>query len=105
MSDPRHIIVEGDGRILAEAVLHTDVERRVVAANLHVQPGHLPMGTRTRLVDAVLDECDAPPGTHLQVTLPIGDFEILDRMRERCTEVQTRAAGASVLLDGEIPPA
>lgn len=102
---PRHVIVEGDGRILAEALVHADPERSVVAATLRVEAGHLPMGTRTQLVDAVLDQAVAPPGTHLEVTLPAGDAEILDRMRERCAEVETHAAGASVRLSAEIPPA
>jgi hypothetical protein len=31
------------------------------------------------------------------VTLPAGDGEILDRLRERCDDLQTRSAGASCL--------
>ena len=70
-------------------------------ADLHVEAGHLPAGTRTRLVNAVLDQPAAAPGAQLDVTLLAGDAEILHRLRERCDDVDTRAAGASM----RAPPA
>jgi hypothetical protein len=36
------------------------------------------------------------------VTLPAGDGEILDRLRERCDDLQTRSAGASCLATGTL---
>lgn len=101
--DPQHVTVEEAGRIVAEALVHNDLERSVLNATLHVEPGHLPPGTRSRLVDAVLEQSEAEPGTRLEVAFPAGDAEILDRMRERCGEVETRAAGATVLLNGAVP--
>lgn len=99
--ETRHITIEDEGRLLAEADVFTRPD--VVRAALRVESGHLPTGTRTRLVDAVLDIFDAPAGTPLEVTLPAGDAEILLRMRERCTEVDARAAGASCLLHTTTP--
>ena len=55
-----------------------------VRASLSVESGHLPAGTRTRLVDAVLDAPEVSSCTHVQVALPLGETEILDRVRERC---------------------
>ena len=101
-SKPEHITVEEDGRVLAEATVQSDDEHRSVHADLHVEAGHLPVGTRTRLVDAVLDQATAP-GTHLDATLPAGDGEILDRLRERCDDVQARSAGASTLATATVP--
>ena len=97
----QHITIEDDGRVLAEADVQAEPD--VVRAALRVEAGHLPPGTRVRLVDAVLDIPDARPGTRLVVTLPAGDAEILERIRERCEQVQTRAAGASCLLDTTQP--
>ena len=97
----QHITIEDDGRVLAEADVRAEPD--VVRAALRVEAGHLPTGTRARLVDAVLDMPDAQPGTRLVVTLPAGDAEILERIRERCEQVQTRAAGASCLLDTTQP--
>ena len=101
-STPQHITVTDDGQILAEATIRTATHRPSVHADLHVEAGHLPVGTRTRLVDAVLDSAAAGPGSHLQVTLPAGDGEILDRLRERCDDLQIRSAGASCLATGRL---
>jgi len=43
-----------DGRHVAAADIEV-VDSSEVRASLHVESGHLPVGTRTRLVDAVLD--------------------------------------------------
>ena len=101
-SNPQHICVEENGHLLAEATVYADVEHRMVRADLPVEAGHLPVGTRTRLVDAVLNQCAAQAGTQLKVTLPVGDGEILDRLRQRCDNLQTRAAGASTLATGAV---
>lgn len=71
--------------------------------DLHVEPGHLPVGTRTRLVDEFLN-LYAKPGMRLKVTLPAGDAEILQRLRERCSRVTTRRAGATSLVDASVRP-
>ena len=102
-SDTQRITVEEDGRVLAEATLRSDTEQRSVRADMHVEAGHLPVGTRTRLVDAVLDDESAAAGAHLDATLPAGDGEILDRLRERCDDVQVRSAGASTLASTTVP--
>ena len=39
----------------------------------------------------------------LEATLPLGDAESLDRLRERCDDVQVRPAGASCLVDAALP--
>jgi hypothetical protein len=101
-STPQYITLTDDGQILAEATIRSATHRPSLHADLHVEAGHLPVGTRTRLVDAVLEVTAAEPGTHLQVTLPAGDGEILDRLRERCDDLQIRSAGASCLVTGTI---
>jgi len=101
--DPLLITVEDDHQVLAQATGHSDPEHHAVHADLHVEAGHLPVGTRTRLVDAVLDQPTAAPGTRLQLTLPAGDGEILNRLRERCHNVETRVAGSTCLATGAFP--
>ncbi len=101
-STPQYITLTDDDHRLAEATIRSATHRPSIHADLHVEAGHLPVGTRTRLVDAVLDLTAAEPGIHLQVTLPAGDGEILDRLRERCDDVQIRSAGASCLATGTL---
>jgi len=91
-----------DGRHVAAADIEV-VDPSEVRASLHVESGHLPVGTRTRLVDAVLDTPEVSSCEHVQVALPLGDTEILDRVRERCDTSDVRAAGASCLVEADLP--
>lgn len=104
--EPRpHVSIDDeDGRLLASADIHV-VDPSATRASLHVEPGHLPPGTRAHLVDAVLDDPGVSARPHVQVTLPLGETEMLDRVRERCDTVETRAAGASCLVDADLPDA
>jgi hypothetical protein len=101
--DLLHITLADGGRMLAQADVHSDPDAGLVQAWLHIEPGQLPVGTRTRLVDALIDLPGLPPGARLEAAVPTGDAEILDRVRQRCTSVQLRSAGASCLLGGTLP--
>jgi hypothetical protein len=92
-----------NGEVVALADVEPLEDQGVVRASLHAQSGHLPTGTRSRLVDAVLDLPETRESNRLEATLPLGDAESLDRLRERCDEVQTRPAGASCLVDAALP--
>jgi phage shock protein A len=37
-------------------------------------------------------------------TMPLGDTEMLDRVRERCDDVEARAAGATKLVEARLEP-
>jgi hypothetical protein len=100
---PRIVIDADDGAMLA--VAHVDlVDADTVRASLHVEPGHLPARVRTRLVDAVFDDPDVRRRHQVQITLPLGDFEILDRVRQRGVIATFRAAGSTCLVEAELPP-
>ena len=102
---PPRIVIEGDdGRSLAVATIDI-IDLDVVRASLHVNPGHLPPGTRARLVDAVLDDPDVACRRQVQFTLPLGDTEILDRLRERGVLTSFRAAGSTSLVEADLPVA
>jgi hypothetical protein len=90
-----------DGRCVAAADIEV-VDRSAARASLHVESGQLPAGTRTRLVDAVLDNPEVSSREHVQVALPLGDTEILDRVRERCEPGEVRAAGATCLVEADL---
>ena len=74
-----------------------------VRASLHVEPGHLPVGSRAGLVVAVLDLPELEGSTDLEPTLPLGDAESLRRLRERTDDMNTRATGSSALVDADLP--
>ncbi|OZM77192.1 hypothetical protein [Pseudonocardia sp. MH-G8] len=98
----REVTIDGeDGRPLATARI-TVIDASTAWACLHVESGHVPCGTRSRLVDAVLDLPEVAACQHLRVALPIGDTEILERMRTRCNCTAARAAGSTCLVEAEI---
>ncbi|RBY75520.1 hypothetical protein DQ238_19430 [Geodermatophilus sp. TF02-6] len=97
-ADRATVQVRAEGRVLAEAEVHPTDEPGVVASDMHVESGHLPMGTRTRLVDAVLEHPYVDEAERLVATMPISDTEMLDRVRERAEDVETRAAGATKIV-------
>ena len=98
----QHITIEDEGRAVATADLESSTDTDTISASMHIESGHLPIGTRTQLVDAVVDRASALQAERLQASLPAGDGEILDRLRERCPNVNARAAGASCLADAQL---
>lgn len=102
----RHVEIRDDGQTVASADVTTKAEPEATAqASLRSAPGHIPPGTRASLVDTVMDLPEVQESKRLEAALPLGDSESLGRLRERCDDVTTRAAGASALLDADIPPA
>ena len=105
MSDrarPQISIDDEEGRQVGVADIDV-VDDTTVRASLHVEPGHLEPGTRARLVDAVLDAPEVSSRRHIQVAVPLGDGEMLDRVRERSNTDSSRPAGSSCLIDAELP--
>lgn len=94
-------IDDEDGRLLAAADIDL-TDPSVVRAVLHVEGRHAPPGTRSRLVDAVLDRPEVAARRRLQVAIPLGETEILERVRERCDGSQTRAAGVTCFIDADV---
>ncbi len=96
--------VQADGRVLAEAEIRRTEVPGVVASAMHVESGHLPLGTGTRLVDAVLEHPDVDGAQRLVATMPLNDTEMLDRVRQRSDEVEARAAGATKIVEARLVP-
>ncbi len=102
-ADRPNIEIAEDGRTLASAEVHDSGDGGVVRADLHVESGQLPSGTRSRLVDAVLDSTASDKAEKLIATMPLGDTEMLDRLRERGDDVEARAAGATKIVEARLP--
>jgi hypothetical protein len=101
-ADRPTILIEADGHTVATAEVHgTDVVG-LVHIDMHVESGPLPVGARTRLVDAVLAHPDVDHADHLLATMPLGDVEMLQRVRQRCDEVEAHAAGATKVVTARV---
>ena len=102
---PRHVeIVDGDETVAAAEVTTSQEPGGTAQASLRAAPGHIAPGSRSSLVDAVMDLPEVQASEHLQATVPLGDGESLERLRERTDDTTTRAAGSTALLDANIPP-
>ena len=103
---PRHVeIKDGEDTVAAAEVTTSQEPGGTAQASLHAAPGHIAPGSRASLVDAVMDLPEVQASEHLQATVPLGDGESLERLRERTDDTTTRAAGSTALLDANIPPA
>lgn len=101
-ADRPTVLVEMDDHTVATAeVRGTDVAG-LVHTDMHADSGSLPAGARSRLVDAVLAHPDVDRADRLLATMPLGDVEMLQRVRERCADVETHAAGATKVVEARI---
>jgi hypothetical protein len=50
-----------------------------------------------------MDLPEVQASEHLKATVPLGDGESLERLRERTDESTTRPAGSTALVDAKIP--
>ena len=107
MAEPdmrQHVEVSDDDRTVATAEVTTSEESGGTArVSLRAEPGHIPLGCRASLVDAVLDLPEVQQSARLEAAFRLGDGESLHRLQERCEDVSTRPAGWSALLDADLP--
>ena len=100
----RHIeIKDGDQTVAAAEVTTVQGAEGTARTSLHAASGHIPPGSRASLVDAVMDLPEVQASEHLQATVPLGDGESLERLRQRTDDTTTRPAGSTALLDANIP--
>jgi hypothetical protein len=102
-TDPHRVEVTEHGHRLAAAEVTGSPEAHGTArVSFHAESGHLPTGTRRNLVDAVLDSDEVHDSDHLQASVPIGDVESIDRLRERTSDLRIHAAGCTALIEAEL---
>jgi len=91
-------------RVVASARVTTSADASDTAqAALHAEAGHLAPGSRASLVDAVLDLPEVKDCIHMTATVPLGDAESLQRLQARTTDMRTRPAGSTAIVDVDLP--
>jgi hypothetical protein len=100
---PRHVEIRNGGQVVAAAEV-TMPAAGTARTSLHAAAGHVAPGPRADLVDAVMNLPEVRASQRLEATVPLGDVEFLERLRERTTGAVTRPAGSTLLLDAAIPP-
>ncbi|MEO6114862.1 MAG: hypothetical protein ABIP57_21540 [Jatrophihabitantaceae bacterium] len=103
LTNVQHIEITDNGHTLAAAEVRTPTDSHGTAhIVLHAESGHLPIGTRAHLVDAVLDLPNVQSSDHLQAYAPTGDSESLDRLRQRTTDLRSHVAGCTAIIEAEL---
>ena len=100
---PRHVELRDNGQVVATAQVTMPAEG-TARTSLHAASGHIAPGWRRELVDAVMDLPEVRASRRLEATIPLGDGELLGRLRERTSDARARPAGSTVLIDANIPP-
>jgi hypothetical protein len=109
MTDPetsRHIEVRDDEDRTA-AVAEVTTARGpdgTVRASMYAKGEHVRPGDRATLVDEVFDLPEVKQSDRMEATVPLGDVETIERLRERTDDAILRAAGGTTLLDANLPP-
>ena len=85
---PRHVEIRDCGQVVAAAEVTMPVAG-TARTSLRAAAGHVAPGWRSH---------------RLEATVPLGDGELLGRLRERTTGAVIRPAGSTLLLDANIPP-
>ncbi len=103
--DTSHLVEvkDGDQTVAAAEVMTAGQAEGTARASLYAASGHAAPGSRAGLVDAVMDLPEVRASERLEATVPLGDGEALERLRERTEDPVTRPAGCTVLLDANIP--
>ena len=101
----RHVEVkDGDQIVAAAEVTALGDAEGTIRASLLPSSGPAPPGSRAGLVDAVMDLPEVQASSRLEATVPLGDADSLQRLRERTEDALTRPAGSTALVDADIPP-
>ncbi len=101
--EPRLVEVKvGEQTVAAAEVTASEQAGGTARTSLYPSSGHIPPGSRAGLVDSVLDLPEVRASARLEATVPLGDAEALQRLRERTTDAVTRPAGSTALVDAAI---
>src|ERR1017187_4544596 len=90
---PQHVEVKKGDQTIAAAGESTAADAEGAArTSLPASSGHTAPGSRASLVDAIMDLPEVQASTRLEATVPLGDAEALERLRERTEDAVTRPA-------------
>src|ERR1700735_4820835 len=103
---PRHVEVkDGDQTVAAAEGTTAQGAEGTARTSLHAPSGHIPPRSRDSLGDAVMALPEVQASTGLEATVPLGDGEALERLRERTQDAVTRPAGSTALVHANVPHA
>ena len=98
-------IKDDDDRTAAVAEVTTaSGPEGTVRASMYPKNEHVRPGDRAALVDEVMGLPEVKASNRMEATVPYGDAESVERLKERTRDATLRAAGGTTLLDANVPP-
>jgi len=103
--EPRRVEIKDaeDKTVAAAEVTKLENAEGTARTSLLPSSGPTPPGSRASLVDAVMESPEVQGSSRLEATIPLGDSESLERLRQRTDNVVTRPAGSTALVDAGLP--
>lgn len=95
--------VRDQGGTASADVTTPDEPHSTATVAFRSRPGDVAPEARRELVDKVLAQPEVQGSDAVHVVLPLGDGATIGRLHERTTNVDARAAGASTVIDAEVP--
>ena len=102
MTDDKHVSITAGGEILAEATISAPDGEGEALVNVHMASGHLPVGARRRMADAIHEAVTEDRADRITATVPLGDAELVEGIRDHLDDVELHAAGATSIIQGDV---
>jgi hypothetical protein len=85
----RAVYVQRSGKRVAMATLVLDDADGIDLSCL-IDAGHLPVGVREELIDAIFAVPEVQARRRIRATIPLGDTSLLNAIRDHCRDIDTR---------------
>lgn len=102
MTEDRHVSIKAHGETLAEATISPPNDDGEARVDVSTESGHLPVGTRQSLADAIHDVLTEVHAVRVSATIPLGDAEMVEGIGGHLDDVELRAAGATSIVEGTV---
>ena len=102
MTDDKHVSINVHGETVVEATISPPDDDGQARVDVHTESGHLPAGARKRMADAILEAVTEDEADRVSATVPLGDAELVEGIREHLVDVELRAAGATSIIEGRL---
>jgi len=93
------VVAANDASVVAS--VHTIGD--VLDLHVDVAGGHIAPNARADVVSELFELPAVKMSRRLHAAFPIGDYELVLQLQGRCVSLHTRAAGATCLIEAELP--
>ena len=105
MTEDKHVSITAHGETLVRATISAPDTEGEARVDVNAESGHLPVGARHRMADAIHEAVTEAKAERVSATVPLGDAELVEGICGHLHDVELRAAGATSIIEGAVDPA